>query len=76
MKRVYTCFCTDVIHEGHMNILREARKYGDVTVGVLSDAAMIRFNRFPTISFEERVQLVRDIPEVSNVVVQIRNKLV
>ena len=45
-----------------MNILREARKYGDVTVGVLSDAAMIRFNRFPTISFEERVQLVRDIP--------------
>ena len=51
MKRVYTCFCTDVIHEGHMNILREARKYGDVTVGVLSDAAMIRFNRFPTISF-------------------------
>ena len=70
MKRVYTCFCTDVIHEGHMNILREARKYGDVTVGVLSDAAMIRFNRFPTISFEERVQLVRDIPEVSNVVVQ------
>lgn len=70
MKRVYTCFCTDVIHEGHMNILREACKYGDVTVGVLSDAAMIRFNRFPTISFEERVQLVRDIPEVSNVVVQ------
>lgn len=70
MKRVYTCFCTDVIHEGHMNIIREARKYGDVIVGVLSDAAMIRFNRFPTISFEERVQLVRDLPEVSNVVVQ------
>ncbi len=70
MKRVYTCFCTDVIHEGHLNIIREGRKYGDVTVGVLSDAAMIRFNRFPTISFEERVQLVRDIPEVSNVVVQ------
>ena len=60
MKRVYTCFCTDVIHEGHMNILREARKYGDVTVGVLSDAAMIRFNRFPTISFEERVQRAGD----------------
>ena len=36
MKRVYTCFCTDVIHEGHMTILREARKYGDVTVGVLA----------------------------------------
>ena len=68
MKRVYTCFCTDVIHEGHRNIIREAGKYGELTIGVLSDAAMIRFNRFPTISFEERMQLVKDIPEVSNVI--------
>ena len=65
MKRVYTCFCTDVIHEGHLNIIHEARKYGEVVVGVLSDAAMIRFNRFPTVSFEERVQLVKDIPDGS-----------
>ena len=43
MKTVYTCFCTDVIHEGHMNIIREAKKYGDVIVGVISDKAMIRF---------------------------------
>lgn len=70
MKRVYTCFCTDVIHAGHMNIIHEARKYGELTVGILSDAAMIRFNRFQTISFEERVQLVKNIPEVCNVVVQ------
>lgn len=25
MKKVYACFCTDVIHEGHMNIIREAK---------------------------------------------------
>lgn len=70
MKRVYTCFCTDVIHEGHLNIIHEARKYGEVVVGILSDAAMIRFNRFPTVSFEERFEIVREIEEVSNVVVQ------
>ncbi len=35
MKRVYTCFCTDVIHEGHRNIIREAGKYGELTIGVL-----------------------------------------
>ena len=44
MKKVYTCFCTDVIHEGHLNILNEAKKYGDVIVGILSDAAMIKFS--------------------------------
>lgn len=70
MKRVYTCFCTDVIHEGHLNIIHEARKYGEVIVGILSDAAMIRFNRFPTVSFEERFQIVKVIEEVSNVIVQ------
>ena len=46
MKIVYTCFCTDVIHEGHMNIIHEAKKYGRVVVGVLTDKASIRFNRF------------------------------
>ena len=53
-KTIYTCFCTDVIHAGHLNIIQEAQKYGEVIAGVLTDEAMIRFNRFPTISFEER----------------------
>lgn len=41
MKTVYTCFCTDVIHGGHKNIIAKAKEYGDVIVGVLSDKAMI-----------------------------------
>ena len=57
MKKVYACFCTDVLHEGHLNIIHKAKAYGDVIVGVLTDEAMIRYNRFPTISFEERMQL-------------------
>ena len=70
MAKVYTCFCTDVIHEGHLNIIRQALKYGDVTVGVLSDEAMVRYNRFPTISFEERLELVKNIEGLSEVMVQ------
>ena len=30
MKTVYTCFCTDVIHDGHLNIIREAKKRGRI----------------------------------------------
>jgi cytidyltransferase-like protein len=70
MKTVYTCFCTDIIHEGHLNIIREARKYGEVTVGILSDNAMVRYNRFPSISLQERINLVKDLDGVSNVIVQ------
>lgn len=70
MKKVYTCFCTDVIHEGHLNIIAEAIKYGEVYVGVLTDEAMIRFNRFPTIDFTERVKLIHSIDGVKEVMIQ------
>lgn len=70
MKTVYTCFCTDVIHSGHLNIIHEAQKYGRVVVGVLDDTAMVRFNRFSTVSFKERVELARQIEGVDEVVVQ------
>jgi len=69
-KKVYTCFCTAVIHKGHLNIITEARKLGDVTVGVLSDEAMIRYNRFPSCSLDNRIAAARSIDGVADVVVQ------
>lgn len=70
MKTVYACFCTDVIHEGHLNIIHKAKEYGEVIAGVLSDSEMLRYSRFPTVSFEERIKMLEDIPEVSRVVIQ------
>lgn len=70
MKTIYTCFTTDVIHEGHLNIIHEAQKYGRVIIGVLSDEAMVKFNRFPTISFEKRIEMIKNIPGVNEVVTQ------
>ena len=61
-KRVYTCFCTDVIHEGHLKIIDAAKELGDVTVGVLCDSEMIRYNRFPVLATEQRVEMVSKIP--------------
>ena len=70
MKTVYTCFCTDIIHEGHRNIINQAKKYGRVVVGVLSDRAMIRYRRFPTVSFEARMEMAKGIDGVDEVIVQ------
>lgn len=68
MSIAYTCFTTDVIHEGHLNIIREAQKYGDVVVGVMSDKALVQFDRFPTISFAERMDMVKKIPGVNRII--------
>lgn len=70
MSTVYACFSTDVIHAGHLNIIKEAQKYGDLIIGVLSDEAMIRFDRFPTISLEERMNQIKALDGVKQVVVQ------
>jgi len=70
MKKVYTCFTTDVIHGGHLNIISEAKKYGKVIVGVLSDKAKIQYDKFPIISFEERLEMIKSIDGIDEVVEQ------
>ncbi|MBR3483488.1 MAG: phosphoenolpyruvate mutase [Lachnospiraceae bacterium] len=70
MKTVYTCFTTDVIHEGHLNIIREAKKLGKVVVGALSIEESIRYNKFPILGIEDRIALYKAIPEVDEVIVQ------
>ncbi|MEG0694115.1 MAG: phosphoenolpyruvate mutase [Erysipelotrichaceae bacterium] len=70
MKKVYICFSTDVIHEGHLNIIEKAKTYGNVMAGVLSDEASVCFDRFPTISFEERFNMIKNTDGIDEVVVQ------
>ncbi len=70
MPVVYTALGTDVIHEGHLNILKHAQEYGTVIVGALSDKALIRYSRFPTVSQEERVKLYESLESVSRVIIQ------
>ncbi|NFD29454.1 phosphoenolpyruvate mutase [Clostridium botulinum] len=69
-KMIYACFSTGVIHEGHINIINEAKKYGDVIVGVLSDEACVKFDRFPLIKVEDRIKMFKKLPEISDVIIQ------
>lgn len=70
MKKVYTCFCTDILHEGHLNILKKAKEYGYVIVGIMDEQTMIRYNRFPTLSQEERINLIKETELVDEVIIQ------
>jgi phosphoenolpyruvate phosphomutase len=70
MKKVYTCFCVDIIHEGHLNIINKAAELGELTVGLLCESEMVRYNRFPIHTLQERVSLISAIPNVKNVIIQ------
>lgn len=69
-KRVYMCFSTDMIHSGHIDIIRRAEKLGDLTIGVLSDEAIASFKRYPLMPFEERKVLFENIAGVKKVIEQ------
>ncbi len=69
-KKVYVGMSADFLHHGHLNILREAAKLGDVTVGLLTDAAIASYKRLPFLTWEERKSVVENIKGVAAVIPQ------
>ena len=70
MKKVYVAMSADILHIGHLNIIKEASKYGDVTVGVLTDKAIASYKRLPFLSYETRSKTVESIKGVQVVISQ------
>ena len=69
-RTVYMCFSTDLIHSGHIAIIKKACRLGKLTIGVLSDEAVASFKRYPLVPFEDRRSLVENIAGVCRVVEQ------
>ncbi|MBQ3278354.1 MAG: NTP transferase domain-containing protein, partial [Clostridia bacterium] len=69
-KTVYLCFSTDIIHGGHIAIIRKAQALGKLVIGVLSDEAVASYKRFPLVPASERMNLFENIAGVDRVVEQ------
>lgn len=68
--KVYVGMSADLVHPGHMNILKVAATYGDVTVGLLTDKAIASYKRLPYMSYEQRKNVIENIKGVTAVVAQ------
>lgn len=60
----------DLIHPGHLNIIKEASKLGDVVIGLLTDKAIASYKRLPSLNYEQRRIIIENIKGVSEVVPQ------
>lgn len=69
-KVVYVGMSADLVHPGHLNILKEAARLGDVTVGLLTDKAIASYKRVPFMTFEQRKIVIENIKGVANVIPQ------
>ncbi|MDR2927943.1 MAG: phosphoenolpyruvate mutase [Cytophagaceae bacterium] len=70
MKKVYVGMSADLIHPGHLNVIGEAAKLGEVTIGLLTDEAIAGYKRLPYLEYEQRRIIVESIKGVERVVPQ------
>ena len=69
-KIVYAAFSVDILHEGHINILKTASNYGRVMVGLLTDQAISSYKTFPHFSYNKRKLILESVKYVSQIVPQ------
>ena len=69
-RTVYMCFSADIIHGGHISIIKKAQRLGKLIIGVLSDEAVASYKRFPIVSFTDRKTMLENIAGVYRVVPQ------
>ncbi len=70
MKKVYVGMSADLIHPGHLNIINEAKKLGEVIIGLLTDKAIASYKRLPYLTFDQRKIIVENIKGVVDVIPQ------
>ena len=69
-KKAYVGLAVDIIHEGHINILKTANSYGDVIVGLLTDEAIASYKSIPYLNYNRRKIIIQNIKYVKKVVPQ------
>ena len=69
-KKVYLALAADVLHEGHINILKIANNLGEVTVGLLTDKAIARYKKFPHLTYRQRLTVLKSVKYVKKIIPQ------
>jgi len=69
-KKVYVSMIADLLHAGHINILKKASELGEVTVGLLTIKASGELNDIPYLHYEKRKEVLENLKMVSKVIPQ------
>ena len=68
---VYVPMAADIVHPGHVNILKTAARYGKVVVGLFTDDAVASYKRVPYMTYDERKAVIENMKGVYKVVPQL-----
>lgn len=69
-KSVYVGMSADLVHPGHINVIKRAVELGEVTIGLLTDRAIASYKRVPFMAWEQRAEVIGSLNGVARVVPQ------
>lgn len=70
IKKIYVGMVADLIHPGHINILKVAANHGEVIVGLLTDKAAATYKELPIMNYKQRKIVIENIKGVKDVIPQ------
>ena len=70
MKKVYLNVSTDILHYGHIELMKKAASLGDLIIGVLTDDVVGQYRQVSLVSYEKRKEMISQFAFVKQVVRQ------
>lgn len=68
--KVYISLIGDVLHAGHVRLIKQGSKYGEVIIGLLTKEACAELNDIPFIDYKKRKEVIESLSFVSKVIKQ------
>ena len=69
-KIIYVPMGADIIHSGHLNIIKKAKSYGKIVIGLFTDSAIAEYKSLPLIDYSQRLEIMKNIKGVFKIVKQ------
>jgi len=70
MKKVYLALIADLIHAGHVRLIKEAASLGEVTVGLLTSKAIEEMGDRAFLNYEKRYEALDSLKNIIHIVPQ------
>ena len=68
--KIYVPMGADILHSGHLNIIKKAKKYGKVIIGLFTDSAIGEYKRLPLINYKQRYEIMKNLKGVDQIIKQ------
>ena len=69
-KTIYVPMGADILHSGHLNIIKEAKKYGRIIIGLFTDKAIAEYKSLPLINYDQRLEVMKNLKDIYKIVAQ------